>query len=359
MATTLMGVILANQKRVNIVHIASFKEELGILLLSSLFIVLAGRLEVSQMAELGWGAILFLLALMLVIRPFSILLSTLRSPLSTRERLFLAWMAPRGIVAASVASLFALELEEVGFHGAEQLVPLTFVVVVGTVIIYGLTALPLANWLNIRQQAPQGTLIMGAHPWACAIAEKLHQNGFEVILVDTNRGKVQAARLMGLTAVAGSILSDDVLRRIPLERIGRLLALTSNNEINALAAIRLSELVGANNVYQLTTGTPQADEGGLGGKILFHATFGFESLDICFAEGGELRRTKLTDQFNYADYQKQYGETAVPLFILDDDRLEVILADTPITPNKGQTIISLVAPSVAKHFQGNGAVAKV
>ena len=294
---------------------------------------------------------------MLVIRPFSILISTLRSRLTTRERLFLAWMAPRGIVAASVASLFALELEEVGFHGAEQLVPLTFVVVVGTVIIYGLTALPLANWLNIRQQDPQGTLIMGAHPWARAMAEKLHHNGFEVILVDTNRGNVQAARMMGLTAVSGSILSDDVLDTLPLERMGRLLALTSNNELNALATIRLSEFVGANNVYQLSVGhagDPEAIDAKLRGQILFHPAFDFEILDICFDEGGELRRTRLTDKFTYADYQKEHGETAVPFFILDDDRLEVIVADTPITPSSGQTIVSLVSPSVAKHFQGNG-----
>ncbi|MEZ4514785.1 MAG: cation:proton antiporter [Chloroflexota bacterium] len=348
MAVTLMGVILANQSRVSVKHIVAFKEELGILLLSSLFIVLAGRLQLAQLAHLGWGAIIFLLVLLLVVRPLSAFLATVGSGFSWRERIFLAWMAPRGIVAASVASLFALELEERGYHGAEELVPLTFLVVVGTVAIYGLTVKPLATWLQLRQKDPQGVLMMGAHPWARQVAEKLQDIGFEVILVDTNQSNVLAARMAGLTAVAGSILDEDVLEKLPLERVGYFLALTSNNELNALAAIRLKESIGS-RVYQLAFSRQEKEEKlrrEMRGEILFDRKLDAELLDFCFDQGAELRHTRLTDKFTFADYQQEYGETAVPLFLINaDSHLVVCTTREAVSPRAGDTIVSMVAPA--------------
>lgn len=348
MAVTLMGVILANQNRVSVKHIVAFKEELGILLLSSLFIVLAGRLQLEQFTHLGWNAALFLLALLLVVRPVSAFLATVGSGFSLNERIFLSWMAPRGIVAASVASLFALELEELGYQGAENLVPLTFMVVVGTVAIYGLTVKPLATYLQLRQKDPQGVLLMGAHPWARQVAEKLQSTGFEVILVDTNQSNAAAARMAGLTAVSGSILDEDVLERLPLERIGHFLALTSNNELNALAAIRLKEVIGS-RVYQLASNRLEKAEKlrqEMRGQILFDRKLDAELLDFCFDQGAELRLTKLTDKFTFADYQKQYGETAVPLFLIDANaHLSVRTAKETTPPRVGDTLISMVAPA--------------
>ena len=348
MAVTLMGVILANQNRVSVKHIVAFKEELGILLLSSLFIVLASRLQLAQLAHLGWGAVVFLLVLLLVVRPASAFLATVGSGFSWRERIFLAWMAPRGIVAASVASLFALELEELGYHGAEELVPLTFLVVVGTVAIYGLTVKPLATYLQLRQKDPQGVLMMGAHAWARQVAEKLQAIGFEVILVDTNQSNVAAARMGGLTAVAGSILDEDLLEKLPLERLGYFLALTSNNELNALAAIRLKESIG-NRVYQLAFSRLEKSEKlrqEMRGRILFDRKLDAELLDFCFDQGAELRHTKLTDKFTFADYQKQYGETAVPLFLIDaNSHLVVCTAKDETLPRIGDTVISMIAPT--------------
>ena len=253
MAVTVMGVILANQRRVAISHIATFDEELGIVLLSSLFIILSARLDLSDITNFGLGNIAFLALLVLVARPLAVLVSTLRSPFSWRERAFLAWIAPRGIVAAAVASLFAFDLEELGFAETERLVSVTFTVVVGTVTIYALTARPLARWLNVVQTNPQGTLIVGAHRWATMIAKSIQDAGFEVILVDSNPDHVADARLAGLRALEGNILGDELLNELPFERLGRLLALTSNSELNALAALRFAEFFGRENVFQLTT----------------------------------------------------------------------------------------------------------
>ena len=151
MATTLMGIILANQQRVNVKHVVTFNEELGILILSALFILLAARLNLADLLAVGWRGLVFLALLVLVARPLAVLLSTIRSELPNKERLFLAWLAPRGIVAVSVASLFAFDLAEAGYAEAEALVPVTFLVVIGTVALYGLTAGPLAQRLGLSR----------------------------------------------------------------------------------------------------------------------------------------------------------------------------------------------------------------
>jgi len=163
LAVTLMGIWLANQKTVSVKHIIEFKENLRVLLLSSLFILLAARLEIRQLTDFGFREIGFILALIFVGRPLAIALSTLGSQLSWRERLFLCWMAPRGIVAASVSSVFALQLKQAGYGQADQLVPLTFFVIVGTVVLYGLTAAPLSRWLQVAKPKTEVFLLVGAH----------------------------------------------------------------------------------------------------------------------------------------------------------------------------------------------------
>ncbi len=164
LAATVMGILLANQNVVSIRHIMEFKENLRVLLISSLFILLAARIEMNSLSQIASiGSLGFLLVLMLAARPLSVLVSTARSKVSWPERTFLSCLAPRGIVAAAVASVFALRLAEAGYPQAELLIPLTFMVIVVTVAIYGLTAAPLAQRLKIAQPNPQGALIIGGH----------------------------------------------------------------------------------------------------------------------------------------------------------------------------------------------------
>ena len=347
MAATVMGIVLANQKRVNIQHIISFKEELGILLLSVLFIVLSARINLSDFAGIGWEATLFLGALILVIRPLAVWISTIRSNLDWKERLFIAWLAPRGIVAASVASLFALELHELGYEGAEVLLPLTFLVVVGTVTVYALTAGPLARVLGLVRSNPQGTLIIGAHGWAREIAAVLNSTGFETVLVDTNGSNVRAAQLEGLTAVHGSILSEDVVDQLPLSRLGRMMALTPNTELNALAGLIMRDVFEDENLYMLATkmdGLSDVRKKMLQEHCLFDVDKGFSYLEDMFEEGGMIKITPITKTYTFTDFQIQYGPDAIPMFIIEDDNeLHVIGGnETIISPEPGQRLISLI-----------------
>ena len=178
LTVTVMGITMANQRRFDIHEIIEFKETLQVLLISSLFILLGSRLNLDSLTDLGWRPALFVAALMLVARPLSVWASTRGTGLNLREMAFISWMAPRGIVAASVASIFSLELLSHQHEGAEVLIPITFSVIIVTVTVYSLTAGALANYLGLVERNPQGVLMVGAHQWARKIALEIQKAGF-------------------------------------------------------------------------------------------------------------------------------------------------------------------------------------
>ncbi len=226
LAVTIMGIALASQKRVSMEQSLEFTEHVRILLISTLFILLTARMDLSDITGLPIAALAFVAVVIFVARPTSVLLSTMRSGLSVRERVFLSAMAPRGVVAAAVSSLFALELVETGYEEASILMPVTFAVIALTVLTSGLSAVPLLRRLGLAQKKPQGVLIVGAGRVGRTVAQALRQHGFAALLVDSDPGKVEEARSLGLDVVKGEVLSRRVLRSLDLDGIGHLLALT-------------------------------------------------------------------------------------------------------------------------------------
>jgi NhaP-type Na+/H+ or K+/H+ antiporter len=349
LTATLMGIILTNQSRVDVRHIIEFKENLRVLLISSLFIILAARLQLSDLRVIGPAHLAFLALLMLVVRPLVVAVSTLGTPLNLRERAMIAWVAPRGIVAAAVASIFALELADAGYARADELVSITFFVIIGTVLIYGISAYPVARLLGVAQPDPQGVLIVGAHPWARAIASELIEEGVPVRLVDSNYGNISAARMAGLPVYYGSALSESALDRIELPGIGKLLALTANDEVNSLTALHFSRIFGTEQVYQLR---PYGSDGGprdilshsLRGRLLFdeRATYGI--LTQRFDAGADVKSTNLTETFDYERFKERYPD-AVPLFVIEENgRLTVFTEEGPAEPGPGDKLIAIVGP---------------
>ncbi len=364
LAVTLMGVLLANQKLVDIRHIVEFKENLRVLLLSGLFILLAARVNLADLlAELKIAGLIFLLAAILIARPLSVFLSTIGSGLSLRERLFLSWIAPRGIVAASVASVFVLLLSERGVSGAERLSPITFLTIIATVAIYGLSATPVARWLKVVQLKPSGVLFLGAHSWVRRLAAAVKSAGFRALMVDTNYANVVAAREEGLEAHHGSILSEDFLNEVDLEGIGKLAALTSNDEVNTLAAIRMAEIFTRSNVYQLCSGISSKVSQEMCGRALFGQELTFSRLENLFDRGAGVQQVKLDGGQTFEELRKGYGERFLPLFLVTENHdLEVFTSEDPITPRRGQTVIGLFEdglksdPAAQADFQGRTAV---
>ena len=348
---TVLGIALANQKHVPMLHVLEFKENLRVLLISSLFIVLAARIQPSSLMDVGWKGLVFVVLLIAVIRPLSVFLAMLGTGLQMRERLFLSFLAPRGIVAAAVASVFALELQHHGgesYPGVESIVPITFLVIVGTVAVYGLGAAPMAKALGLSVPDPQGILFAGASPWICKIAKVLAEEGFLVKLVDTNYRNVSDARMLGLKAECGSIVSEYVAEEMDLAGIGRLLAMTPNDELNSLAAMEYAHLFGRKNVYQL-----QPWGGGVGhrevsqhmrGRFLFHEIATYQQMDLRMADDKEIKKTKITEEFSYHDFKRHYGSSALLLFVIDDGKLLIVTTEEAenVTPKPGQTVIALV-----------------
>ncbi|MCH7878210.1 MAG: sodium:proton antiporter [candidate division Zixibacteria bacterium] len=351
LAVTAMGIALANQKYVSIKKISDFKENLRALLIATLFIMLAARLPAEQVLLTDISAWLFVGALILVVRPLATLASTFGSGLSWRERAFLAWMAPRGIVAAAVVSLFSLKLEEAGFVGAGELAPLTFMVIIGTVAIYGLSAPFLARKLKVAQPNPQGVLFAGAHRWAREMALALDKEGLKVALVDTNRENVSLARQAGLSAHYGNVLDEDFLYEVDLEGIGRLLSMTPNDEVNSLAALHFEELFGRDEVYQLSPAeqgrTAQADlPRHLRGHYLFSEDATFGDLEQRFRAGAAVKKTPLTEEFTFASFREMYGAGALPLMIIDQNKkLKILAPESDVSPEQGDTLVSVIIPA--------------
>ncbi len=361
---TVLGMYLANQKQVSLQHVAEFKEHLTVLLISCLFIVLGSRLNPMDLLELKLGGLAFVLSVIFVIRPAAVFWSTIQSDLTLPERTFLAFLAPRGIVAAAVTSVFALELSHLVAEAqqadamnasltaldqhAHKLEPLTFLVITCTVAFYGLCAGPIARRLGLAEAKPQGVLIAGGGPWIQSIANAIHAEGFQVLLVDTNYRHVAAARMAGMPAECASILSEHVREELDLGGIGRLLAMTPNDEVNALAIQELTHQFGRANVYQLApwdagTGRRESVAEHLRGRDLFGDGLHHDKLMNLMTHGYEIKTTKVSGEFTFEHFREMYGESAILLFVIDETRnLIICTAEDPTMPKTGQTIITLI-----------------
>lgn len=349
LAVTVMGIALASQRLVSLRHVVEFKEILRVLLISVLFITLAARLPLRDPDYTSAGSLLFLAALILLVRPAVVALATRGSKFSWRERVFMGFMAPRGIVAAAVASLFAIDLAS-SHPDAARLAPLTFLVIAGTVTVYGMSAPVAARWLKLATPRPQGLLMVGASPWARALAQVLQQEQVEVVLADSNWGNVSAARRAGIRANYLDVLSEHAVDEMDLGGVGRVLALTSNDEVNALAALHFGEVFGRANVFQLPTiaeqkgGRRQGIPQHLRGRFLFSKDATYEALANQFQSGAIIKKNRLTDEFDFDDFRERYPDAISLVLIRSTDDVALFTATDPPSPKPGHLVISLVVP---------------
>ncbi len=350
LATTVMGIALANQKKVDVHHILEFKENLRVLLIAVLFIVLAARLQIDQLAGLNWFAVFgFLFILIVIARPAAVFLATVGAGLSWRERMFIAWLAPRGIVAAAAAAIFSLGLESKGISGGENLVPITFAVIIGTVTFYGLTTPWASKLLGVADQNPQGIIFVGAPSWVRSIAKVLCDRGIKVLLVDTNRQNVRDARMTDLPAIQDNIITLSDISSLDLRGIGSVFATTPNDEVNTLVLQRFKGIFETSNLYQLPTRRPkkatEESSSDRRWRMLFSSDADFAGLESRIHNGWVVKATTISEEFTYHDYHTLYGSTAIPLFTISPSGiLTVSTIDKPVEPEPGDTIIALVNP---------------
>ncbi len=352
LSVTVMGMVLANLKNTDIDDILDFKESLSILLISGLFIILAARIEFYQFRELGWHALRVLATIMLLARPIAVWVSSFTSDLKPREKLLIAWIGPRGIVAAAVASLFAIRLEAEGYPGASLLVPLTFFIIIGTVIIQSVTAKTIAHWLGVREPPATGLLIVGSGNVARIIGKALQESELKVILTDSNWENISQARMEGLNTYFGNPASEHADRNLDLTGIGKMLAMTGNTNQNSLASLRFKSEFGVQKIFQLKTNKEQiiSEKHTLStrhrGNRLFGEDITYGQMASLLRQGAEIKSTQLSDEYDYEAYIANRTEQLIPLFAIDlRNRLHIFTAEQSITPESGWSIMSLIMGS--------------
>jgi len=345
------GLILGNQRLVSVQRYLEFGDLLRIPLFSALFVILAARVSVSALGEFSREGLLFILVLVFIVRPLSVFAGTIGSDVTARERLFLSFFAPRGAAAAALASLFALDLLDLGYPGAERIVPLTFLIIIVTVGVYGLSAPIVARLLDLAELTPRGVLILGAHDWAREVAKALMQAGLRVLIVDSNQYNILAARRDGIPARCENIFLDHSLDEVVLDGIKHFLALTSNTEVNTLASLHFAELFGAGEVYQLAgqerapTQLPTRSRR-YQNQVLFGNETTFESLESRFNSGWKIRSLAPDELEKIQSEERQAGELSIVLFvILRNGQFLPSTADAKLFAPAGAHVVALVSPA--------------
>ncbi len=360
LAVTVMGMWLGNQADLHMDDILDFKEHLSTLLISLLFIVLAARLQWPS-SDLAFAGLTILAVATVIARPLSVLVSTLGSSLNWRERALIGWIAPRGIVAAAVSALFALKLEASGVPGADQLVPLTFMLIIGTVVLQSATARRLAIRLGVSQPSNLGVLIVGASPVARALGKALQQQKVEVVLADDDWMAIRAARMEGLGTYFGNPVSEHADVHLDLTGIGTLVAASTRREINTLACVRFEPAFGRDRIFRVRILAPgeapkQSISGTIKGRTLFGVGVTQRMIEERLAKGGKVRSTRLTEAFGWKDYRKMHGDRGLLLFAVDErGSVRFAPADGELTPKPGWSVTVLTDPGDVMSAQGESA----
>jgi NhaP-type Na+/H+ or K+/H+ antiporter len=241
MAAVAAGIVLKASALPQERLLKRFKGQLTVLCVSVLFILLAADLSIDSVFALGWGSVAAVLVLMLVVRPISIAICTVNSSMNWRQKLFLAWVAPKGIVSASVASLFAIVLTEKGINGGDAIKALVFLTIMMTVFLQGLTARWVARWLKITSSEAKGAVIIGCNSIGRLIGRLFQEAGESVVLIDTDLEDCKKAAAENLPVFQSSGLDPDVLTEAGIHSMGTFIALTSNGEVNQVLAQRAVE----------------------------------------------------------------------------------------------------------------------
>ena len=269
-AAIFMGLAAANLRGFDIPARRPFFETLVQLIIGVLFISISATVTPQSLRHLILPTIALVAVLVIVARPIVAFTSTLRTDLTKGERAFIGWMAPRGIVAAATASTFTAGLVAKGIGGASKILPATFLVIVATVTLYGLTAAPVARRLHVGRPARTRPLLVGGNRWVIDLGLALQSAGLEVLMWAGRDEQREQIRQAGLELAAGELLAAATGRGARLEGITAVLLLTDEDDFNALAAVLLATSV-EGRVYRLA---PQLRSHGVvapytGGEVLF------------------------------------------------------------------------------------------
>ncbi|WP_459209278.1 cation:proton antiporter [Aquimarina rhabdastrellae] len=326
LSVVVMGMVLGNSNSPHLKELLYFKESLSVLLISILFILLSANINMKDLLLIyNWNTALLFAIVILIVRPLGVLLSTMNSPLKFREKLFVSWVGPRGIVAAGIASLFGLKLAKHNVAGAEYITPLVFMIVLGTVLLNATTARFVAKLTRVFLKKSNGILIIGASKFSRTIAMYLFKNDRQVVLIDTNKENIDKAKALGLEAFNMDIYSEELEDDIEFSNIGYLMALTGNSEINKYAIEKFRRQFGENGAFRVITKGEIAHNNIESSEEIFSKTNDFVSLDEVARKSPVIHEIDIKDNYEQLLATIDKAPNTIPLFVKNGNgRLDTI-----------------------------------
>ena len=345
LAVTAMGITIANSRIASINELRLFKENIAILLVSGVFIILTANLTLDAVRALDWSIFWLIVAMLFVVRPLAVFLSTIGAGLPWKERLLIGWIAPRGIVAVAVSSFFGAALLAEGYPDGEKLIPLAFAMVFATVILHGFSIAPLAKALGLASRERPGVLIVGASPWSIALAAKLKELEIPIMVADTSWGRLKPARLADIPTYYGEILSEVTEHHLDLNRFGYLLAVSGNEAHNALVSTDLAPELGRAAIFQVNArGKDEEDRQALSytlqGRTFLQSGTPLDELLRRHYGGWIYQRTKLSEEYPPERYKEDADPEAEIVLIIRNDVLTFASKEAPLKPEIGDMVLA-------------------
>lgn len=353
LAVTVMGLIIANADLPSYTEIYRFKEQATTLLLSGVFILLGSNVKLETLSLLDWRSGLFIAAVILLVRPATVLISLAGSSIPMKERLLVAFTGPRGVVLLAISGLFAERLVSEGIEDGAVLAPLAFALVVATVVLHGFTLKPVAKRLGLTSGEVPGVIIVGGSAFTTGLGKALQNSDVKVLVTDPNHGQLRSAREAGLPTYYGDILSEAADHGVEFIAYSSILAASDNDAYNTLVATDLAPEFGRDAIWQVSRvredRTRHALPSQLGGQTFNGGRTLAQYLDL-LAEGWIFRTTRLTEEYTVEDWLAA-REGVVPLAVVRDGKMWFVGRDEELSGKPGMRIISLIPPEIAEKIR--------
>ena len=349
MAVTIFGMALANLQIPGLTELRRMKESLVVLVVSVLFIMLTADLHRDVLAQLSIPIFALTVVVLFVVRPLGIFLSTLGTSMPWKEKLFVGWIAPRGIVAAAVAGEAGVSLKEAGYQSADLIMPAVFAVIAVTMILHGFSLGPIARRLKLTLSNDPAIAILGSSGWSINFASCLRKAGVPVLLVDNRSSALLPATRQDIPVLRAELLSQHGQESLEERPADYLIATTADGIYNGMVCGHLAPTMGRQRVYQISPGVARLDfYHGLSrdarGKVLGEPAWNYTLFDTLFDQGWRFSATEATEE-------------SASMFGNDENRLDVLVVrrdggilirsaedNDKAVPQPGDYMISMVPP---------------
>jgi len=355
-AVTIFGMALTNLHIPGVAELRRIKESMVVLVVSVLFILLTADLHREVLKHLSIPILMLTLVVLFVVRPVGIFFSTLGTSMPWKERLFVGWIAPRGIVAAAVAGAAGIRLKETGYQSADLIMPAVFAVIAVTMILHGFSLRPIARALKLTLSNDPAIAILGASGWSVDLAACLHREGIPVLLVDNRSSALMPAAQMDIPVLRTELLSQHGQEALEERPADYLIATTGDGIYNGMICGHLAPAMGRERVFQISPGVARLDfYHGLSrdsrGKVLGEPAWNYTLFDTLFEQGWRFTSRVATD-------------ANAGGFGTDDNRLDILVSrrtailirsaedPTTIVPMPGDLMISMVPPTDQTKSEG-------